>query len=174
METYPNLWLKDFMYWTIVKKIKRVRPLYYIDYNKEKAKKILSKYEFRDYAGHHCENKWSAFNYSYYLPKRANIDGRKNELCAYVRRGLITKAEAKDILNIPLKCNQELLDEVLQQLLISEEDLDSFITKPIKKWTQFNTYKLFFERTRIMWYVLYKARIIPESFYYKYCKRHKG
>ena len=66
-----------------------------MDYNKETARKILAAYGFQNYSGHHYENKWSAFNYSYYLPKRAGIDGRKNELCAYVRRGILSKDEAK-------------------------------------------------------------------------------
>ena len=164
MKTYPNLWMKNFIYWTLIKKIKRVRPLYYIDYNKENARKLLAEYGFQDYAGHHHENKWSAFNYSYYLPKRANIDGRKNELCAYVRRGMITKSEAKQILDMPIKCSQELLDEVLQRISISEEDLNNFIAAPIKSWNQFKTYKSFFEKTKIMWYVLYRANIVPKSF----------
>lgn len=173
MKTYPNLWIKDFVYWTAIRRIKRVRPLYYIDYNKENARKVLSEYGFQDYAGHHYENKWSAFNYSYYLPKRANIDGRKNELCAYIRRGMVTKSKARDILNTPIVHNLELLNEVLSRLLISEEDLNMFIAAPIKRWNQFNTYKPFFERTKILWYILYRVKIVPKSFFAKYCVRYK-
>lgn len=173
MKTYPNLWMKNFIYWTVIKRIKRVRPLYYIDYNKERARKVLLEYGFKNYSGHHYENKWSQFNYSYYLPKRANIDGRKNELCAYVRRGIITKLDAKNILANPIECNQELLNETLLRLSVNKKDLNEFINAPIKNWRQFNTYKSFFEKSKIIWYILYKVNIIPKSFFYKYCIRHK-
>ena len=83
MNTYPNLWISKFVKWTAFKKIKRIRPLYYIDYDKNKARELLYQYGFKNYNGHHYENKWSAFNYSYYLPRRANIDGRLNEICSY-------------------------------------------------------------------------------------------
>ena len=108
-----------------------------------------------------------------YLPKRANIDGRKNELCAYVRRGIITKLDAKNILANPIECNQELLNETLLRLSANKKDLNGFINAPIKNWRQFNTYKSFFEKSKIIWYILYKVNIIPKSFFYKYCIRHK-
>lgn len=173
MKTFPNLWIKHFAYWTIVKQIKRMRPLYYLNYNKAEARRVLSTYGFQDYSGHHYENKWSAFNYSFYLPKRANIDGRKNELGAYVRRGIMSKAEAKSILAKPLECDQELLYEVLQRLSISQEELNGLLAAPVKKWSQFHTYKPFFERTMMIWYILYKANIVPKSFFVKYCLRAK-
>ncbi|WP_455159272.1 hypothetical protein [Schaalia cardiffensis] len=172
MKTYPNLWIRDFVYWTAIRRIKRVRPLYYLDYSKKDARKLLSEYGFQDYVGHHYENKWSAFNYSHYLPRRANIDGRKNEICASVRKGILTRSDARDLLNTPLECDPELLNEVLLRLSITEEDLNRFIAAPIKKWSQFNTYKPFFERTKVLWYLLYRANIVPKSFFAKYCVRH--
>jgi hypothetical protein len=42
MKTFPNLPLSSFMNWMIVKGIKKVRPMYYIDYKKEAAKKMLA------------------------------------------------------------------------------------------------------------------------------------
>ena len=68
----------------------------------------------------------------------------------YVRRGMITKSEGKHILDKPIEYSQELLDEVLRRLSINEEDLNKFITAPIKSWHQFNTYKPSFEKTEIM------------------------
>jgi len=39
LKTFPNLWLKDFLRWMIFGGIKKVRPLYYMDYDKEAAKR---------------------------------------------------------------------------------------------------------------------------------------
>lgn len=170
INTYPNLWMHLFLKWTVIKRIKRIRPLYYINYNKEYARNILAQYGFQNYQGHYYENKWSAFNYSYYLPKRANIDGRKNELCAYVRRGIISKFEAKSQLAEPIDFDSDLVCEVRNRLSLSEAELEDFINAPIKKWQQFKTYKPFFRRTKLLWYLLYKFEIVPESFYVKYCR----
>jgi len=42
MKTFPNLWLKDQLRWMMFSRIKKVRPLYYMDYDKEAAKKMLA------------------------------------------------------------------------------------------------------------------------------------
>ena len=170
MNTYPNLWINKFVEWTAIKKIKRIRPLYYIDYNKNQAREILYQYGFENYNGHHYENKWSAFNYSYYLPRRANIDGRLNEICSYVQRGLMTKKDAKKIIAKPIEYDETLLEEIKKRLHISQEDLDRFIKAPIKTWKQFKTYKSLFHNTKLFWYILYRMDIVPKSFYVKYCK----
>jgi len=39
-------------------RIKKIRPLWYLDYNKEDTKKMLSKdYGWQWYGGHHLENR---------------------------------------------------------------------------------------------------------------------
>ena len=42
MTTYPNMTLTDFLRWTAVRGIKRLRPLYHLDYRKEGAKRFLA------------------------------------------------------------------------------------------------------------------------------------
>ena len=170
METYPNLWFSKFVKWTALKKIKRVRPLYYMDYDKVAAAELLTQFGFKRYGGHHHENKWSTFNYTYYLPKRADIDGRKNEICAYVRRGLMTKEQAREKLAEPIVCPDELLEEVTTRMGMTKEQLDEYIKMPIRTWKEFKTYKPLFKRTKLLWYILYKTNVVPKSFYYKYCE----
>jgi hypothetical protein len=71
IKTFPNLWLKDFLRWMIFGRIKKVRPIYYMDYDKEAAKKLLTEqYGWQWYGGHHLENRFTAFYHSYFLPRR--------------------------------------------------------------------------------------------------------
>ena len=42
MNSYPLMTFTKFLYWTLFKRIK-IRPLWYIDYSKEKLEKILKK-----------------------------------------------------------------------------------------------------------------------------------
>ena len=68
------------------------RPLYYIDYNKEEVKEMLSKeYGWQWYGGHHMENRTAYFANNYYLPKKFGIDLRYSEFSSLVRAGLMER-----------------------------------------------------------------------------------
>ena len=43
MKTYPLMTLSRFLYWKIVKRIKFIRPFWYIEHSKEKAREFLEK-----------------------------------------------------------------------------------------------------------------------------------
>ena len=68
MNTFPNMPFFKFMYWSIIKNIKKMRPLWYLEYSKEDAKILLAEeYGWQDYGGHHLENRMTAFKYSFIL-----------------------------------------------------------------------------------------------------------
>ena len=86
MRTFPNLWISLYLYWTAWRRIKVIRPLYYIDYNKSQAKEFLtSRFGWQCYGGHHLENRFTAFYHSYFLPRRFGIDTRLLGYSAQVR-----------------------------------------------------------------------------------------
>ena len=75
IDTYPLMTFSRFIYWTVIKRIKKIRPFWYIDYNKEKAKIFLqNEYDWKYYGGHHLENRMTAFFHCYYMPKKFNTD----------------------------------------------------------------------------------------------------
>ena len=43
MKTYPLMAISRFLFWTMFAKIQKIRPLWYIDYSKEDARKFLEK-----------------------------------------------------------------------------------------------------------------------------------
>ena len=95
MKTYPLMTFSRFMYWSTIKRIKKIRPLWYIDYNKEDARKLLeAEYKWEYYGGHHLENRMTAFFHSYFMPKRFGIDFRNNTLSALVRTNKLSRSEA--------------------------------------------------------------------------------
>ena len=71
-----NLSLNDFfrfMKWTLIKRIKKIRPLWYLEYSKEEARKVLQdNYNWRYYGGHHMENRLAAFYHAIYMPQKFN------------------------------------------------------------------------------------------------------
>ena len=173
MKTFPNLWFHKFFKCMVFNRIKRVRPLYYIDYHKEDAKKFLQeKYGWQWYGGHHLENRFTAFYHSYFMPTRFKLDQRVNEVAALVRHGQMTKEEGKQMLSEAPFLEDGVFDLVKKRLGFSDEEFDRVMNLPIKTYKDFKTYKQLFERLRPFFYVMQKLELVPKSFYEKYTKKH--
>ena len=86
IKSYPNMSILSFLKWITFYRIKKIRPLWYIDYSRKEARSILEKeFGWIYYQGHHLENRITAFHHSYYNPRKFNIDQRNNNLSASVR-----------------------------------------------------------------------------------------
>ena len=58
--------------------IKRLRPLYYMDYQKGRGQAVpADEFGWKWYGGHHLENRFTAFFHTYFLPRRYGIDARQ-------------------------------------------------------------------------------------------------
>lgn len=169
MKSFPNLWLRDQLKWMLFGGIKKIRPLYYMDYDKEAAKKLLTeKYGWQWYGGHHLENRFTAFYHSYFLPTRWNIDFRIAGYSAYCRNGWMTREEALRLMDEPPHIEPGLVDFLKKRLGFSEGEFERLMTMPPKTYKDYATYKKTFERMRPFFWVMYKLDLIPKSFYMKY------
>lgn len=169
LRTYPNLWMHKFLYWTAVKRIQKVRPLYWMRYDKEETKKMLvEKYGWQWYGGHHLENRFTAFFYSYYLPRRLNLDTRINGFSALVRVGQMTREQAFEELSTPPHIDMEIVEMVKKRLGFTEEEFDRLMKLPVRTFREFKTYKSTFERMRPFFWILAQFELVPKSFYVKY------
>ena len=53
LRTYPNMMFSDIIYYNSIKRIKAIKPLYYIPYHKKEIKKLLEEeLRWKDYGGH--------------------------------------------------------------------------------------------------------------------------
>ncbi len=169
MKSFPNLWLRDQLKWMLFGGIKKIRPLYYMDYDKEDAKKLLTEtYGWQWYGGHHLENRFTAFYHSYFLPTRWKIDFRIAGYSAYCRNGWMTREEALRLMDEPPHIESGLVDFVKKRLGFSEEEFERLMTMPKKTYKDYVTYKKTFERMRPFFWVMCKMDLIPKSFYMKY------
>lgn len=174
IKTFPNLWLKDFLRWMIFGQIKKVRPIYFMDYDKEAAKKLLTeKYGWQWYGGHHLENRFTAFYHSFFLPRRWNIDFRIAGYSAYCRNGWISREEALRLMQEPPHIEADLVDFVKKRLGYSEGEFEALMNLPKKTYHDYKTYKRTFERLRPFFWLMYKMELVPKSFYMKYTVKAK-
>ncbi len=171
MKTFPNMSFLSFLKWIIFYKIQKIRPYWYINYDKQSAKEFLEKeYDWKYYGGHHLENRATAFQHSYLYPKRFNYDSRNNSLSAQVRSGLMSREDAlKEYYEKETLLEPELINYVKKRLKISDEEFNQLMNAPRKTYRDYKTYKERFELFRPLFYVLAKANLVPMSFYLKYC-----
>lgn len=173
LKTYPNLWMSSFINWTCIKGIKKLRPLYYMDFKKEQAKKFLSEeFGWQWYGGHHLENRFTAFYHTFFLPKRFGIDQRPNGYSAMIRCGQMTRDEGVRLMQEPPNCDPEIIDVVKKRLGFSDNEFNYLMYElPRRNYKEFKTYKQTFEKMRSFFWLMYKLDRVPKSFYIKYTSK---
>lgn len=176
MKTYPNMPLHRFIKWLVVNRIRKIRPLYYMDYHKEETKKFLqAEFGWQWYGGHHLENRFTAFYHTYFLPRRLpnGVDMRLIEYSALVRSGQMTREKGMELMMQPREEDPELLEYVKTRMGFSDEEFHRLMTLPLKSYRDFPTYKPTFERLRPFFWLMYKLDLVPKTFYQKYTAKNE-
>lgn len=170
LETYPLMTFFQFLKWILIYRQKFIRPLWYLSYSKKSAQQELSERTgWKNYAGHHLENRASAFAHSVWIPQRFNTDYRILTLAAKARNGGMSKEEALRQYKLPLNPDPELIGYVQKRLGLSNDEYCDLMKAKKRTWHDFKTYKKRFEKLRPLFYLLAKANLVPMSFYLKYC-----
>lgn len=149
LKTYPLLTLPKMIYAGIVKGIRDVRPYYFLEYQKQKAKKLLIEtYDWKDYGGHHHENLFTKFAMAYWLPQKFGIDKRKINLSAQVLSGALSRNEAVEQLQQPFATEEELTtmkEYVIKKLEMSQVEFQEVWDAPVKNTFEYpSNYNLIF------------------------------
>ena len=172
LRSFPNLWLHKQLKWMIVNRFKRVRPLYYMDYRKEDAQKLMMReLGWQWYGGHHLENRISAFCHLYLIPVRFGYDLRLLGYSALVRSGQMTREQGQALLEDRPFFKPDtlaLVELVKKRLGYSDAEFDALMKAPIKTYRDYETYKRVFERMRPFFWLMYKLELVPKSFYMKF------
>ena len=162
IESFPNMSLAKFLKWISIRRIKKIRPLWYLDYDKEEVKTFLNReFGWEWYGGHHLENRMTAFKHSYWLPKKFNLDSRIIGYSAAIRMNVMTKDEALKKLESPPYLEPDLLNYFQKRLDLSDDELQNLINSSNKTFRDYKTYKKTFERMRPFFWILSKMSLVP-------------
>jgi N-acetyl sugar amidotransferase len=166
LNSYPHLSIPKFLYYNLVKGIRSVSFINYIDFNKTEAIKLIeNELSWRNYGGKHYESIYTRFYQSYILPNKFKIDKRKPHLtCIISSTGEITREEALILLKEPT-CDSKLLEDDKEYLLkkfeINSEDFDRIINLPVKSIYDYpNIHKLEL-KFRVILHKLRTLKILP-------------
>jgi len=170
VQTYPHLTFWRFMSWVLLYRQRFIRPLWYIDYSKELAKRELAERTgWLDYGGHHLENRATAFGQTVNRPLRFGQDLRNLTLAARVRAGILSRAEALREYRTPRPPDPRLIAYAKKRMGLKDAEFDRAMVAPTRTFRDFRTYKKRFERLRPLFRVLADRDLVPMSFYLKYC-----
>lgn len=136
MRTYPYLSTFDYVRYLLVRGVRWVPILNYIDFNKAAAKQLLiDELGWRDYGGKHYESIFTRFFHAYYLPEKFGFDLRKSYNSALVCSGQMTREEAlHELRSPPAPANIIAQDRayVLKKLSLSEDEFAKILSNPNK------------------------------------------
>jgi len=169
-KSFPVMRLFEYLYYTLIRKIKQERILYYIHYDEKKVMDLITKQlNWKDYGGKHLESKYTAFFQGYILPRKFNIDKRKLHYSALIRSGQLIREQA--LLRVqtdPYTGGEELLDYCLKKLDFTRKEFDQIMNEPPKSFMDYKSYYSFvkFMKKPIEWAT--RLGIVPETVYMKY------
>jgi len=164
LKTYPILTLRSFLKYA--RGIRRIRPLWYLDYNKNEARDTLSSIGWQWYGGHHMENTLTIYAQNFWMPLRHGVDQRWVEYSAMARSGNLSRKEALDMIEKPHERNPEIVMYLKKRLGLSNYKYNKLWKAPIKTYRDYKTYNFKLLKPYFWW--LHKTNKIPTSFYKKY------
>ncbi|MDZ4787079.1 MAG: N-acetyl sugar amidotransferase [bacterium] len=145
LKTYPHYSLLYLFYAMIVRRVKFVSILNYIEYDKEKAiEELKSELNWRPYGGKHHESVYTRFFQSYILPRKFNIDKRKAHLSNLIhsQSGDMTRERAlQELKKDP--CDAGLLSQdlsfVVKKMDLTEVQFEEMMQAPLKCFRDYKT-----------------------------------
>lgn len=147
---YGNGKLKDYktisffdyyFYYPFIKKMKVIRPLDYLPYDKEKATiELKEKTGWQSYGRKHGESIFTRFFQNYYLPLRFNYDKRKPHFSSLILSGQMTREEAVKNLKEPLYYEKELRQDkhfIAKKLALSLSEFEELMKIEVHHFSDF-------------------------------------
>ena len=161
LKTYPHFNFTYLFYINIIRNVRTISILNYVDYNKEYVMSILQdKLGWEYYGGKHYESIYTRFYQSYILPKKFGVDKRYGHLSDLINAGQLKKEDALvEIKKPPYPVNMQEQDKVYvtKKLGLNLEEFDSIMTSKVKS---FRGYKNSFDFVKILKKIVNKLRLL--------------
>lgn len=170
LKTFPNLSLKDYLFYRFVKGIKVVPLLAYVEYDQKKVEKLLEQeLGWTYYGGHHHESYYTHFFQSYYLPQKFKIDKRKIENSALVRSGQMTREQAlAEIQKEEYPYDPELVEYTLNKIGLNKDQFQKIMASPNKSFKDYPTYYSLLKMFKLPIRIACAAGVFPKHLYLRY------
>lgn len=136
MSTFEKRFIYGYLH-----KIQTVKPLNFVDYNAERAFRILhDTCGFEYYGDKHCESIFTKLMQRYYLPNKFNVDKRKSHYSSMIIAGQMTREDALNRLKEPLYTQESLEKDlcfVLDKIGMQREEFDQIMNSEPHSHTKY-------------------------------------
>ena len=172
IKSFPIMTMYRLIYFILIRGIREIRLMEFINYNKKQVGDILEKeLDWEDYGGHHHENIYTKFFQSYLLPQKFNIDKRKTELSALIRTNQITREEAiNEIESSEYEYENEIVEYTINKLGLSQDEFEKIFKLPIKSFEDYPTYHPMIKILKWPIKIACSLKLLPTILYLKYVK----
>lgn len=135
--------LRHKVYLRYRKGIRVVKPLNFVPYVKEEAKKLLvGNYGWTDYRQKHFESRFTRFYEGYWLPKKFGYDTRKVQFSSLILTGQMTREAALEELSRPAY-DEETIDRdfeyVATKLGVTVGELRGYLELPNRSYRDYRS-----------------------------------
>jgi N-acetyl sugar amidotransferase len=165
-----NLDLREITYYTLVKGVRSVLPLYNWNYVRKDASELLAaEYGWVNPGAHYLDDLYQALM-TYVLRVKFGIDRRKYNYAALVRSGQMTRDEALVKIAQPyLAEDPKLIELCIKRLGISRDEFEGFLSMPPKTFRDYPTNFRLLRLMRPAIWMMSAMGMVPRSSYLKYC-----
>ena len=131
----------DEIYSKVVRGIRTLYPLNYVDYDKQLAREVLERdYGWKYYGSKHGESRYTRFIQTHYLYVKHGIDYRRATLSSEILLGRISRGQALTLLETPPYASEDVdaeIDYVCKKLHVTRAKMEAIIAAPPKYYIDY-------------------------------------
>ena len=141
------LWHK--IYLPYVKRIKVLRPLDYLPYDKQEAMEFMvNQFGYQPYGQKHFESRFTKFYEGYWLPKKFGYDTRKVQYSSLILTEQMTREEALEKLQKPAYDEEQIeheFDYIASKLDITSDELRGYLEGPNRSYRDYRSQRWIYD-----------------------------
>lgn len=166
-----NLTTRHMFYYTIYKQIKTIPLLYYFNYVRSEAEKVIKSELDWVYPGAHYYDDLYQSLMAYVMRTKFNIDRRKYNYSALIRSGQMTRQEGLDrIKEVYVIEDPKVIDLCIKRLGITKAQFEEYMKLPPKTFRDYKTSYNMIRMLRIPIKIACSLNLLPSVSYDKYFK----
>lgn len=151
LKTFPRFSLAYLFYANVIRGVRMVSILNYVEYDKKKAMDVLrNDLGWKDYGGKHHESIYTRFYQGYILPRKFGVDKRYGHLSDLINAGQISRAQAELEMQKPPYAEdlqQQDIAYVLKKFRLSPQQFEEIMLAPIRS---FRDYRNLYEPVQML------------------------
>lgn len=151
LKTFPRFSLAYLFYANVIRGVRMVSILNYVEYDKRKAMEVLrNDLGWKDYGGKHHESIYTRFYQGYILPRKFGVDKRYGHLSDLINAGQISRTQAVLEMQKPPyaeELQQQDISYMLKKFRLSPQQFDEIMRVPIRS---FRDYRNLYEPVQML------------------------